>query len=136
MVHAGHENIGEAVIIVVRDGDCHRVAITGHARAVRNVRKRAVAIVLEQAIVEFRPALVERRRRGAIREENVHAAVVVEVERGHASWHQLDLVSAGALGDILKSNLRGKQERNQRQRKFHCRPRVDSRSSYSRSHAA
>src|SRR5581483_5690343 len=120
-VHAGDKDIRKAVVIVVRDGHGGGVSVPGHPGARGYVRKRAVAVVAVQAVVKLRPGFVQGGRRGAVGEKDVHAAVVVEIQRGNASGHQFDLVgvpggavgqmkrNAGARGNILETNLRGQE---------------------------
>ena len=132
-VHAGHEDIRMAVVIVIGYRDSHGVAFARHAGFFRNVGKRAVAIVAEQAVGKFRAALFQRRHLRAVGEENVHAAVVVVIQRGHAAQHQFGLVKLaggavaqlelrpGLAGSILEPDLCPRAARRQKpQRQCDC----------------
>ena len=79
-LHAGDEDIGEAVVVEVADGDRHRIAFAGQPGLGGDVGKRQVAVVAKQAVVEFRAGLAETGNGRAVGEEDVRAAVVVVVE--------------------------------------------------------
>jgi len=99
-VHAGDENVLEAVVVVVADGDSVVEAGAGEARAFGDVFEVAVAVVLEEAVGVFRGGLLQRSDVGAVGEEDVEMAVVVVVEDGHAAGHGLRRVALGGLGAI------------------------------------
>ena len=74
---AGDEQIVEAVVVVVADGDRRRPARARQARFRRHVGERAVAVVLVQAIGRARGA---PSRRVPLEHEQIEPAVVVVVE--------------------------------------------------------
>src|SRR5258708_25789998 len=43
--HAGDENVGETVVIIIADGNSHSIELDVEACAARHVGKRAVAVV-------------------------------------------------------------------------------------------
>jgi len=99
-VHAGDEDVLEAVVVVVADGDAVVEAGAGEACAFGDVFEVAVAVILEKAVGVFRGGLLQRPDVGAVGEEDVGMAVVVVVEDGHASGHGLRRVALGGLGAI------------------------------------
>ncbi len=94
------KQVGEAVVVVVAGGHAETEpdVLAEQPGARRDVLESAVAAVAEQAIVEARIRLFELRQLGAVGEVEVHAAVVIKIERRDTAAHGLgEVFSAGEI---------------------------------------
>ena len=127
----GDVDVCEAVVVVVADRDAHAVVVlrhAGEASLLRHVGKRAIGVLVIEAVPEARARLVRqfvRRHRvidlRAVGEEHVQAIVVVVVQQGHAAAHGLHQVlvrrrrvamrevDAGRLRDVGEPHLLGRR---------------------------
>ena len=99
----GDEEIVEAVVVVVADGDRRRPAGARQAGLRGHVGERAVAIVLVQAVGRAGGRAFEAR---AAEDEDIQPAVVVVVEEGDAAADGFEDVGLGvgaAVDDRLRS---------------------------------
>src|SRR5260370_6216056 len=108
----GDEDVRKAIVVVVAYG--YAVAevemLAGEAGFGGDVFKRSISLVMEQAVVERRAGLLQFRQLGAVAEENVHFAVVVEIQNANASAHGLrEILSArvAVVGDVPELGTRG-----------------------------
>ena len=88
---AGNEEVLVAVVIVVADGhaEVEIEILTGQARFDGDILECAVGFLLQEAVVKRRIGLFHFRKLGAVGEEDVQQAVVIEIEEGHAAAHGL-----------------------------------------------
>src|ERR1022692_273939 len=94
------EQIFVAVVVVVAGShtEAESEVLAEQAGTRSDILKRAVAAIAEQAIVETRIRLLHFGKLGAVGEEKVHAAVVVEIEGGHSAAHGLrEILPAGEV---------------------------------------
>ena len=96
----GHEQVGEAVVVVVGVADAEVVAGALHPRLLRHVLELPVAEVVVEPVPVARVALVERRHLRAVREVHVEQAVVVVVDERRAGHHRLGLVAVGRAARV------------------------------------
>jgi hypothetical protein len=89
-----HEEIDVPVVVVVRGCRAHRIADPPHGGAVGHVREAELAVIAIEAICVRGAGLLEGRRIGAVREENVRPPVAVVVEDGESAWGALHEVPA------------------------------------------
>src|SRR5580658_9467136 len=82
LAHAGDQNIGETVVVVVAHGDAHSVHLYIQASLVGYVGKRAIAIVAIEAERRRLPFMAGPVR--AVNQENILPAIAVVVEKGAA----------------------------------------------------
>src|SRR6267378_4187639 len=95
-IHAGDEDVGETIVVIVRRGNPHRVSIAGHAGLLRNISECQITVVLVQPVVELGTGFTQRRDGSSVGEINIEATIIVKVEYSHASEHQLHLVKLSA----------------------------------------
>ena len=94
------EQILEAVVIIVAGGnsEAESEVFAEQPGARGDILEGAVAAVAQQAVVESGIGLLHFRQLGAVGEEKIHAAVVVEVEGGHSAAHGLrEILPAGEV---------------------------------------
>ena len=99
---AGDVEIGEAVIVVVADGDSHAIVSVsgvGQACLLRHVGETAVFILPVETVPVARIFAVEILRRlhrtgnpSAIHQKNIEQSVVVVVEKRDSAGHGLDQI--------------------------------------------
>ena len=114
---AGDVEIREAVVVVVADRRAHPIDAVGGAAETGFlclVHEGAVALLPVQAVPESRLRFVgslSRRLRivnpRPVREEQIQAAVVVDVEHGHAAAHGLEQVLVRGGGMLVLKVDRG-----------------------------
>ena len=88
----GDEQIVEAVVVEVADGDRRRPAGLRQASLVRDIRERAVAVVLVEPVRRPRWRPLEA---GAVEDEEILPAVVVVIDECGAAADDLDDVALG-----------------------------------------
>lgn len=102
MAHAGNENVGEAIIVVIADGYAHSVHFDIETRAFGDVAEGSVAIVAVESQRRLLPPVA--RPIHAINEQNVLPAVGVVIEKGAARperfGKQLSTVGAGVVLEL------------------------------------
>ena len=115
---AGDEDVDESVVVVVGRGHSHRIPVARQTGLLRHIGEGHVAIVAEQAIIKLRPRFHAGGKLRAVGDKDIHAAVVVVIERRHAAQHDFgrvkvagrsimqDEVQARPPGDIFESNRR------------------------------
>src|SRR5260370_14390359 len=88
---ATNEDVFVTVVVVIADGDAKVVAeiLAGKPSFLRNVLECAVASVAQQAVIKGWAGLLQLGQLRAIGEEDVHLAVVVEIEDRDAAGHRL-----------------------------------------------
>src|SRR5215469_3616550 len=88
---AAHEQVLVAIVIII--SHCHsevEVEIgAGKSRLSGNILKRAVALLVEKAVVEGRVSLLQIGKSGPVSEKDIQPAVIVEIENGYAAAHRL-----------------------------------------------
>ena len=87
VVDSGDEQVGIPVIIEVADRNPHVVSGSGEPGLACNVSKRTVTIVTKKAIVKFNVVLFQGGEVGAVSEEDIRAAVFVEIKDCDTSCH-------------------------------------------------
>ncbi len=88
LTHARNQDVGQAVVVVVADGDAHAIHVCGvESGSVRHVCKSAIAIVAVE--LESRARGVMSRPIGPVDEEDVRPAIGVIVEEGTAGPESL-----------------------------------------------
>ena len=90
-----HQDVHEAVVVVVAHGDALRVALDPRAAQPRlggHVDETPAARVAEEAVEAGRVRAHVLGRGRPVQEEQVHPAVVVVVERGHGPAERLERV--------------------------------------------
>jgi hypothetical protein len=115
-----YENVGPAIVVVVRNGHAKTPAVVGHPGLRRHIGKRAVVIVVEQGGVRRRLLAVQRIERRTVEQVDIQPAIVVVVDQPHARAVGVDdqslvrcahrMVPAGkscGLGPILEDNRAG-----------------------------
>ena len=125
-VDARHVEVGPAVVVEIARGGSHRVAGARDPGPGGDVLEHEPGAVAVEPIREAPVALLQPRDRRPVAEEDVQAAVVVEVEERDPRDHGLDLVPLGRLGvaddvadagppgDVLEPDL-GRGGRSDRQ---------------------
>ena len=88
-MHAGHEDILKAIVIVVADGNSDVEALAGHAGCGGHISKRAIAIVAEEAVGVLRTIFHQSGHGRAVHDVNVQQPVVVVIEDRHSATHGL-----------------------------------------------
>src|ERR1043166_1632816 len=96
----GHEDIGEAVVVIVGDRYAHAESAAGYARGFGHVGERAVAIVLVERVAN-RLFRLEEIAWPAIDQVDVHPTVVVVVQECAAGAHRLRQVMLGRCGVVV-----------------------------------
>lgn len=103
---AGDEDIREAIVIVVTDGDTDVEAFAGETGFGGDVGEVAFAVIREQTVGVLGGRLFEGSDIGAVGEEDVEIAVVVEVEDGDATGHGFRGVTLRGFG-IFEAERKG-----------------------------
>ncbi len=93
-MHAGHEEVGGAVVVVVRGGHAHGVAGAAQARGFGHVAETHGALVPEEPVGILRVVLLQAGNGRPVREEDVEPPVAVVIEEGDPAGHGLDQVLA------------------------------------------
>ena len=115
---AGYVDIFEAVVVVVAHGHPHIVVVLRHpgeAGLFRDIGKRAIGILMIEPIPELAVGLVRQLvirhgivDLGAIREEDIEAAVVVVIEESYAAAHGFyQVLVRGGGAFVLEIDLDG-----------------------------
>ena len=108
LADGGDQKIGEPVVVVVRDGDAHAVHFEIEARAFRNVRECAVAIVAIEA--QGGTAALVAGPVGAVDQQDVEPAIAIVVEKGAAGAECFGQVFGAESPAVVlkgKAGLRG-----------------------------
>src|SRR5438128_11200740 len=93
--HAGDENVGKAIVVIIADSHAHSIELNVEARTARHVGERAVAVVTvepkRRALAFARTERSERMARPihAVDEKDVLPAVVVVIETRAARAQRL-----------------------------------------------
>jgi hypothetical protein len=115
----GNEQVREAVIVIVADGDALAEAGMPDAGFLRDVREAAVAVVVVQARRRTSTLFVGRDREPpSLHQQQVHVAVLIVVDPGGAAPHDfgdvmlfrgavdMQEVDAGRLGQFAETDAR------------------------------
>ena len=106
---AGNENIGQAVVVVIADGDTHRIKAYIQPRPCRHVGEMAVAVVVVKRHCRRLHAFwdVPGPIRG-IDKEQILVAVAVIIKKRHAAAHgfRQQLLAVSAI-DVREVNAAG-----------------------------
>ena len=100
VVDATHEDVLVSVVVVVANGDARVETGTCQAGLRGHIRKVALPVVLEEAVVVLRRGLLEAADVGPVGEEDVQGTVVVVVENRDAAGHGFRSVPLGRLAAI------------------------------------
>ena len=95
-VHAGDVEVDEAIVVVIASGNAHGVAGALESCFFGHVGEGAVTVVTVETIPIARIRLFEGGDCGAVGEEDIQKAVVVEVEESYAPYHGFESVALGA----------------------------------------
>jgi len=106
-----HVEVFPPVVIIVCGGNTHGVSIRFDSGPLGNVRKSAVAIVAVEAVVIFRPRLLEIRNSRPVDEVEIGKAIVVVIENCDAGHHRLDLIFPGC-GAVVEDEMNSGRRRD------------------------
>jgi hypothetical protein len=98
-VDAGDVEVGPTVVVEVARRDPHRVPLAVEARLFGDVAEGVVALVAVEPVPKAGIVLLKPGDPGAVGEEDVEQAVIVEIEHRDAAEHRVDdrLVGCGAV---------------------------------------
>ena len=101
MAIAGHVDIGEAVVIVIADGDAEEKCAVGmNFAGGGDIGEGAVAVVAIKGGLR-RVGGMEEWSEAAVDEEGVEVSVLVVVEPGDARAHRFGIHALGGLGAFV-----------------------------------
>src|SRR5580692_6435787 len=99
-MHPGDKDVFVSVIIVIADGDPDVKSAPGEPGFFRDVRKRAISVVMEEPIPIFWRSFLQTGYVGTVCEKNVQIAVVIVIKDCNAASHRFRHVLLRCLATI------------------------------------
>ena len=97
LVHARHEDVRVAVVIVIAHGNACVESAARQTGGIGDIGEDAVSVVTKEPVPIFRRVLCQRGEVGAVGEKDVGPAIAVVIENGHPAGHRLRSVARQRL---------------------------------------
>lgn len=104
MIHPGDEQIGVAIVIVVRGGRAHAVPLAAQIRFGRDIFEHAAPAIAVEPVPPTGIGLDQARLARAVSEKEVQQPIAVVIQSGDPSQHGFDLM-LGGRGAVVQHHI-------------------------------